>query len=100
MIKIGIFGKNLNKETYPFIQNLIDKLGEVKSQIFIFEDMYQMVKDHIKMPQPKTFRYHEDIRKKLDFFVSLGGDGNMLSAVTLVRDSGIPIIGINLGSFK
>jgi NAD+ kinase len=29
--------------------------------------------------------------------ISLGGDGNMLSTVRWVRDSGIPIIGINLG---
>ena len=97
MIKIGIFGKNLNKDTYPFIQNLIDKLGEVKAQVFIYEDMYQLVKGDIKIQQPKTFRYYEDIHHKLDFLLSLGGDGNMLSTVTLVRDSGIPIIGINLG---
>ncbi len=97
MIKIGIFGKNLNKDTYPFIQNLIDKLAEVKAQVFIYEDMYQLVKDDIKIQQPKTFQYYEDIRHKLDFLLSLGGDGNMLSTVTLVRDSGIPIIGINLG---
>ena len=97
MIKIGIFGKNLNKDTYPFIQNLMDKLGEIKAQVFIYEDMYQLIKDDIEIQQPKTFQYYEDIRNKLDFLLSLGGDGNMLSTVTLVRDSGIPIIGINLG---
>jgi NAD+ kinase len=29
--------------------------------------------------------------------ISLGGDGTMLDAVTLVKDSGIPILGINFG---
>ncbi|OYT16373.1 MAG: NAD kinase [Bacteroidetes bacterium 4572_77] len=96
-MKIGIFGKNLNKDTFPFIQNLFNKLGEINAEVYIFEEMYEMVKHDILMSTPKIFRYHEDIRNKLDFFLSLGGDGNMLSAVTLVRDSGIPIIGINLG---
>lgn len=30
-------------------------------------------------------------------FICLGGDGTFLNALTLVRDSGIPLIGINLG---
>ena len=31
------------------------------------------------------------------FFFSIGGDGTLLKAVTYVRDSGIPIMGINTG---
>src|SRR5690606_16451000 len=31
------------------------------------------------------------------FLLSLGGDGTMLSAVSQVRDSGIPIAGVNFG---
>src|SRR5690606_2993372 len=33
----------------------------------------------------------------LDVAVSLGGDGTMLRTVELVADSGIPVIGINVG---
>ncbi|MCR4659548.1 MAG: NAD(+)/NADH kinase [Bacteroidales bacterium] len=32
-----------------------------------------------------------------DFVLSVGGDGTMLSAVGLVRDSGVPLVGINFG---
>jgi NAD+ kinase len=49
------------------------------------------------MNNPQVFSDYEDIKGQLDFMISLGGDGNMLSTVALVRDSGIPIIGINLG---
>lgn len=97
MIKIGIFGKNLNRETFPFIQNLFNKLYSVNAKVFIHEEMYAIVEKNIMVHQPETFSTHEDIRNELDFLLSLGGDGNMLSSVTLVRDSGIPIIGINLG---
>ena len=97
MIKIGIFGKNLKRETFPFIQNLFNKLYSVNVKVCIHEEMYASVKDIIMIHQVETFNSHTDIKSKLDFLLSLGGDGNMLSAVTLVRDSGIPILGINLG---
>jgi len=97
MIKIGIFGKNLKRETFPFIQNLFNKLYSVNVKVYIHEEMYTSVKNNIMIHQVETFNSHADIKSKLDFLLSLGGDGNMLSAVTLVRDSGIPILGINLG---
>lgn len=34
---------------------------------------------------------------RIDFVIVLGGDGTMLSAVTLVRNAGVPMLGINLG---
>ncbi|MBK8495453.1 MAG: NAD kinase [Chitinophagaceae bacterium] len=33
----------------------------------------------------------------MDFIISLGGDGTLLDTVTLVKDSGIPVAGINYG---
>ena len=97
MIKIGIFGKNLKEETFPFIQRVFNKLHSMNVKVLIHEEMYASLKDYIKIQHANTFSTHEDIRNKLDFLLSLGGDGNMLSTVTLVRDSNIPILGINLG---
>ena len=97
MIKIGIFGKNLKEDTFPFIQRMFNKLHSMSLKVIVHEDMYASLKDHINIQEVNTFSTHEDIRFELDFLLSLGGDGNMLSTVTLVRDSGIPILGINLG---
>ncbi len=97
MIKIGIFGKNLKSETFPFIQTLFDKLKLVGAEVFIHIEIYNLVKESVHLYEFKTFSGYHDIHQNLDFLISLGGDGNMLSTVTLVRDSGIPVIGINLG---
>ncbi|HOJ90107.1 MAG TPA: NAD kinase [Saprospiraceae bacterium] len=44
------------------------------------------------------WRGYEDIKEKRpNFIITLGGDGTMLQAVTLIRDSRIPVLGINLG---
>jgi len=97
MIKIGIFGKNLKSETFPFIQTLFNKLSSVYAHVFIHEEIHQQIQHKIMMQNPRVFHGYDDIKNQLDFMISLGGDGNMLSTVALVRDSGIPIIGINLG---
>ena len=44
-----------------------------------------------------TFESCESLRNTADFLFSIGGDGTLLKAVTFVRDSNIPIMGINTG---
>jgi len=43
------------------------------------------------------FNNHHEIAQSIDFLFSIGGDGTMLDTITLVRDSQIPVMGINLG---
>lgn len=38
-----------------------------------------------------------DIQPDTDFVLSVGGDGTFLSASKLVSDSGIPVVGVNMG---
>lgn len=97
MIKIGIFGKNLKSETFPFIQTLFNKLSSIYAKVFVHEEIYEQISSKIMMHNPIVFHNYDDIKDELDFMISLGGDGNMLSTVAMVRDSGVPIIGINLG---
>jgi len=44
-----------------------------------------------------TFNSSDDLDDSFDSIISLGGDGTLLDTVTLVRDKGIPILGINYG---
>jgi NAD+ kinase len=34
---------------------------------------------------------------KLDYLISLGGDGSFLDSVAFLGNSGVPVLGINLG---
>ncbi|MGL4385533.1 MAG: NAD kinase, partial [Flavobacterium sp.] len=45
----------------------------------------------------KTFSSHSELDSSFDMLISIGGDGTMLRAVTLVRNSGVPLLGINAG---
>ena len=45
----------------------------------------------------KEFDEFDDLNENVDFLISIGGDGSMLKAVTIVKDTNIPILGINTG---
>ena len=45
----------------------------------------------------KKFGEFDELDENVDFLISIGGDGSMLKAVTVVKDTNIPILGINTG---
>ena len=46
---------------------------------------------------PPTFQNSDDIAGHVDYMFSLGGDGTLLDTVPIVKNSNIPILGINIG---
>jgi NAD+ kinase len=44
-----------------------------------------------------TFTREKGLDSSFDLFVSFGGDGTILRAITYIRDLGIPIVGVNTG---
>jgi len=97
-MKIALFGKRLKDENILFFQTLLDKLKSYNADVFIFEDFYLRIKEIININLPvQTFKTNSDLAGKIDFLFSFGGDGTLLDTITLVRDSGIPVMGINVG---
>jgi NAD+ kinase len=97
-MKIGIYGRKFNNSVLPYIQQVFDCLVEWKVEVLIYQDFYDFVKDKLFLPkQFGSFKTCHDLKDHVEVMISLGGDGTMLDTVTLVRDSGIPMIGINFG---
>ncbi len=94
-----IYGKAVNDSQVSAIQSLFDTLTSESACISVFEPYWKTLTPHIQVSQEvQTIRTYQDLKgKEIDFLFSLGGDGTILSAATLVRDSDIPIMGINLG---
>jgi NAD+ kinase len=44
-----------------------------------------------------VFENHNELPSDTDFLFSIGGDGTFLETLTFVRDSGIPVVGLNTG---
>ncbi len=98
-MRIVVFGKNINAETKPFIENLHNELTQIGAEIFVFEELYSFIKQHCQFNFDfGSFASHQDLLTlKPDLMITVGGDGTILDAVTYVQNSDIPILGINTG---
>ena len=98
-MKVAIFGKRITQETRPFIENLYNELLGVNASIIVYDKLNHFIKEHCDLElEFDEFSTHRDlIVSKPDYLITAGGDGTILDAVTFIRDSGIPILGINTG---
>jgi NAD+ kinase len=97
-VTIAIFGKAFNPDYLEYFRLLIGRLEESGCQLLIWKPFHDFIHDKISFHGKITsFGNSDQLKGKANFLLSVGGDGTMLDAVQLVRDSGIPVAGINLG---
>jgi NAD+ kinase len=97
-MKVAIYARSTNDNTTDAIQQLFSVLEKNKAEICIFKPFVDFVNTKLKISDTfSTFNNHQDLIGKVDYMLSLGGDGTFLEALTYVRNSGIPILGINTG---
>jgi NAD+ kinase len=95
---IAIFGKTIPDSYMGYLQQLTDHLSQADGHFWIYKPFADFLDGKIRFAKPPVpFTKHSEIDGKADLFLSIGGDGTILEAVTIVRDSGIPIAGINMG---
>jgi NAD+ kinase len=95
---IAIFGSPYPEHFSKYIQHLIKKLETEHINLIIEEEFSVFLKNNIRFNKEfSTFNSNETLKNKADFLFSIGGDGTLLKAVTYVRESEIPIMGINTG---
>lgn len=96
-MKIAIYGRQFNDSALPFIQQVFDNLAQHNAEIYVHHLLEgyltgRIVTAHYNILQPGT-----NLKGFIDVFLTIGGDGTLLDMVSLIRDSGIPVIGINFG---
>lgn len=97
-MNIALFGKSPDEAALPYIQELINALEDAKVKVFIYEPFKKIIDPRVEYPADvEVFSTHEEVRKDIDYMLSVGGDGTFLDTTTLIRDSGIPVLGVNLG---
>jgi NAD+ kinase len=97
-MRIALFGTDFSENFNKYIQHLINKLESEKAQLYVEELFLNFIKDKLRFKNKvSTFRDYEDLKDKVDILFSIGGDGTLLRATSYIRDSNIPIMGINTG---
>ncbi len=74
------------------------KMESEQIKIIIEEDFNKFLQNNIRFTKKiDTFNSPEGLIDNVDCLLSIGGDGTLLRAITYVRKSNIPILGINTG---
>lgn len=95
---IAIYGREFNDSVNPYVESLLHFLERKNITIYLQESFHQFISSQFACVGDIAFYSgYQDLPKDIAFMLSLGGDGTMLSTVSIVRDSGIPITGINFG---
>jgi NAD+ kinase len=96
-MRIAIYSRGLEGNHLNDFQLLLDELTLYKIEPVIFQDLFNQIYSAVNIPAKySTFNSSADL-KDVEYMISLGGDGTLLDAVTFVKDTGIPILGINYG---
>lgn len=97
-MKVAIYGKYYLNSTEPIINDIFEFFTNNNVEMVI-ESYFLGVLYEKKIidKEYKTFSSHTELDSSFDMLISIGGDGTILRAAALVRDSGVPILGINAG---
>ncbi len=96
MIRIGIHSHYLKHEWKEYIKQIIDFVSPKVDEIFLTPSAYSYFEEN-KLPESCFVLRNDQECKKLNYMLSVGGDGTLLETITIVKDSEVPILGINAG---
>jgi NAD+ kinase len=98
-MKIALFGKSFNENFTDSFISMFDVFSEHDVEIYIYQPFYDFLirEVNFKPPVDGYFTGHDDLDRQVNYVFTIGGDGTFLDAVTVVRDLGIPLVGINSG---
>ena len=97
-MRIAIYSRGLEITQREEIGLLLQELKKQNVEPVFFQDFFNQFYSAIDIKGSySTFNSSSDMDDSIDCMISLGGDGTLLDTVTFVKDSGIPVLGINYG---
>jgi NAD+ kinase len=97
-MRIAIYARQVDSQSLGYVQIMIEELLKAGCVPVIYQPFYNQVKS--LFPETTSFELFSsgaEIRGSVEFLFSIGGDGTILDTVALVQNSGIPVLGINIG---
>ena len=97
-MRIALYGSPFDVSKSKYIQHLVCKIEQENISICVERQFLEFLTQQIKFKNSVTeFETHHELKENADILLSIGGDGTLLNTITLIRDSNIPILGINTG---
>ena len=92
-MRIAIYSLIRDRATLTIVAKIIAFFRDKNTVI----QVEKKLQNHVDGAAVTVFESHEDLDAATDVFFAVGGDGTVLRALNYVRESGVPVIGINTG---
>jgi NAD+ kinase len=97
-MRIAIYSRGIENDQQKDMELLLKELDSYKVETVFFQDFFNKFYSSIDIKgKYTTFSSSADLDDTIDCIISLGGDGTLLDTVSLVKDKGIPVLGVNYG---
>ena len=97
-MKVAIFGQALSEKTKAYTGVLLSSLEKHNAEILIEENFVELLKEfNVTNKIYNIFTEKQGLDSSVELMFTLGGDGTILRVLSYVKDSEIPIVGINTG---
>jgi len=96
-MKVAVYGQAFQEQDKTFVMELLEELQKINASVYVVEEFIELFSEYNLNFDYGIFSQTSGLDSSFDMFISFGGDGTMLRAVTYVKDLGIPIVGVNTG---
>jgi NAD+ kinase len=97
-MKVAIYSRGIENNQIQDVTLLLKELWKHGAEPVFFQDFFNQFYCAIELDgKYGTFNSDADLDNSIECIISLGGDGTILDTITYVKDSGIPVLGINYG---
>lgn len=95
-MKIAVYSRLQKEQSVQCAITFLKLISTHKAVTVVLEkDFFKTIAS--SLPSTITYTTFTQLDNSYDIFVSIGGDGTILRAITFIKDLNIPIIGINTG---
>lgn len=98
MKNIAIYARKITRQNISVLQELLRILDQLGWSPVLEKELHQQLMQKAGIGENvQTFESYRDFSAGIDLCISMGGDGTFIQSVKFIRDSGVPVLGINLG---
>jgi NAD+ kinase len=95
---VAIYSRKTNKQTSQYLSELLAIFHSYGWQVVLHQDLKKNCIGKVNgIDTLGVFSNYKDFQSGIDLMISMGGDGTFIESVGFIRNSEVPILGINTG---
>lgn len=96
-MKIALYGKRFSDEHAVTVSKMVDALVRRGIGIIVYDTFFHFLNTKFTLPANARIFVETSELEGVDFLISIGGDGTLLDTARIIRDTKIPVLGVNTG---